>query len=234
MREGPSTGAKRVEVLKRGQVLVVSPYDGVWFGAGPVKRNGYTWYAVIKLQTGDADGDLPALPTRPILLGTEVEIGWIATDDGDEDYVKLLAPRCPGTVDLRNVQAMLSWERLSCLDGQFVLEGIYGCPVCGAELTGDFEPVWLSYPQALDFLSIDAPASVGPLILRFPPEVESPAQSSIIRATVHVDDPRARGCTVNLGNGEPVTPATTAELYCRSQVVVDSFEVLGVDPDFNT
>ena len=234
LREEPSTSADRVEILKRGQVLIVSPYDNVWFGAGPVRKNGYTWYPVIKLQNADDDGDLPALPERPILIGTEIETGWVATDNGETSYVTQLPPRCPGTVDLQNVQAMLSWERLACLDGPIILEGTYGCPACGAELIGDFDPIWLSYPQSLDYLSLNPPEDVGPVILRFRPDgPANPAQGAIIRATVHVDDPAAGGCSIQI-QGQAAVPAATSVLYCREQLVVDSFEVLGMDPDFST
>lgn len=231
LREGPSTNSDRIEILKRGQVLIVSPYDGVWFGAGPV-RKAYTWYPVMKLQTGDADGDLPALPTRPILIGTEVEIGWIATDNKEVQYVKALPPRCPTTIDLANVAGMLAAERLACFDGPIVIEGVFGCPNCGAELTGDFDPIWLNYPQSLDFLSVDPSEHVGPTVLRFPPGgPERPAGGSIIRATVHVDDPAAAGCSIDINGADPVPPQT-ASLFCREQLVVDSYQVIGMDADF--
>ncbi len=231
MRRNPSTGARRIEILERGQVLIVSPYDNIWFGAGPVKRNGFTWYPVMKLQNDD-DGDLPALPERPILIGTEVEIGWVATDDGSASFVRQLPPRCPTTVNLVNVEAMLSAERLACFGGPIVLEGTYGCPDCGAEAMGDFEPIWLNYPQSLAFLSVDPSQQVGPVNLRFPPDGPGePANGSIIRATVHVDDPAAAGCSITIQD-QPPTPAATAVMYCREQLVVDSYEVLGTDPDF--
>ena len=233
MRKNPSTGAARVEVLERGQILIVSPYDNVWFGAGPVKKNGYTWYPVMKLQNATDAGDLPALPERPILIGTEVEIGWIATDNGTTSYVTQLPPRCPATVNLVNVQAMLSAERLACFGGgPIVLEGTYGCPSCGAELMGSFEPIWLNYPQSLDFLSGGESPDIGSVILRFSPDgPDNPAQGSIVRVTVHVDDPASAGCSIQIQDQAPV-PKATAILYCREQLVVDSFEVLGMDPDF--
>jgi hypothetical protein len=234
LREAPSTTAKRVAILKKGQILIVSPYDGVWFGAGPRKKDGYTWYPVIKLQVEGPDGGLPPLPTRPVLLGTEVVVGWLATHDGTKPYVKQLAPRCPTSVDLPNVQAMLSAERLACFAGPIVLEGTYGCPSCGAELTGDFKPIWLNYPQALEFLSVDVHDQVGPIILRFPPDgPANPDGGAIIRVTVHVDDPAAVGCSIKI-SGEPAVPPSTALLYCREQLVVDSYEVIGTDPDFDS
>ena len=233
LREKPSTGAKRIEKLKKGQILIVSPYDGVWFGAGPVGKT-YTWYPVIKLQVEGPDGGLPPLPTRPVLIGTEVVTGWIAANDKSTSYVSLLPPRCPTTIDLPNVQAMLAAERLACFNEPIVLEGTFGCPNCGAELTGDFQPIWLNYPESLSFLSVDPPGQVGPLILRFPPKIkDDPANGAIIRVTVHVDDPAAAGCSIRVENNDPV-PAETAVMYCREQLVVESFETLGMDPDFDS
>jgi hypothetical protein len=232
LRSAPSTKASKIETLKKGQVLIVSPYDGVWLGAGPIRKT-YTWYPVIKLQVEGPDGGLPPLPTRPVLIGTEVQVGWIAADDKTTSYVRQLPPRCPTTVDLANVQAMLSAERLACFGGQFVLEGTYGCPDCGAELTGDFNPIWLNYPQSLDFLSVNVSEQVGPIVLRFPPGVDNPAGGSIIRATVHVDDAAAAGCSIH-ADGDDAVPAQTAELFCREQLVVDSYEVIGTDAGFGT
>lgn len=232
LRAGPSTSAKRLEKLKKGQVLIVSPYDGVWFGAGPVGK-AYTWYPVMKLQVQGPGGGLPPLPTRPVLLGTEVVTGWIAANDKSTSFVTQLPPRCPTTVDLPNVQAMLAAERLACFGEPFVLEGTFGCPGCGAELTGDFQPIWLNYPQSLSFLSVNVSDQVGPLVLRLPPTLaDEPENGERIRATVHVDDPAATGCRIKVESDDPV-PAVTAVLYCREQVVVDSFESLGMDPDFD-
>ena len=238
-RRAPSTSAQRIEILERGQVLIVSPYDGVWFGAGPVKRNGFTWYPVMKLQNADPAGNLPALPGRPILIGTEIEVGWIAADNGERSYVRALPPRCPTTIDLANVAGMLSAERLACFGGgSIVLEGVYGCPVCGATLPPTVEPLWLAYPEALSFLSVEPSVEIGPVVLRFPPDgPDDPAQGSIIRVTVHVDDPAASTCKGSSPNTSddlvPVPPATMV-LYCREQLVVESYEVIGMDADFNT
>ena len=136
-----------------------------------------------------------------------------------------------------NVEAMLAAERLACFGESIVLEGVYGCPICGATLPGLMSPLWLGYQESLSFLSVNPPADVGPLVLRFPPDGPSPAQGSIIRVRVHVDDPAAATCTGTWpnSNGDMVAvPSATMILYCREQLVVESYEVLGMDPDFNT
>jgi hypothetical protein len=79
---------------------------------------------------------------------------------------------------------------------------------------------------------------IGPLVLRFRPDGPArPAQGSIIRARVHVDDPASASCTGTWPNANddlvPVPPATMV-LYCREQLVVESYEVIGMDAGFGT
>ena len=236
LRREPSTSARRVELLERGDLLVISPSDFVIAGFGPISADGYTWYPVMKIDVFDGDGELDPLPTHPIPIGAELVAGWIATDDGDDRFVRQLEPRCPTTVDLANVSGMLPAERLACFGAPIELEGTFGCGGCGGVVAGRFEPFWLAYTQNSAFLSEDVSDGFGPLALRFRPSGPTPpAAGSIIRVTVHVDDARSTRCTMaELGEGEtlvPVDPAT-AVLFCREQLVVDSYEVLGTDPDF--
>lgn len=235
LRTKPLISAKRVKILQRGVVLVISPLDTMSFGYGPVKKNGFTWYPVVV--SPYTDGTLPPLPTEPIAVsGSEPTWGWVATDDGAQPYVMPLAPRCPATIDLTSVQGMLPAERLACFGASFVLEGTFGCGGCGGAVAGTFKPSWIASPLAFGFLSVNATDRLGPLALRFPPAgpAEPPA-GSIIRVTVHVDDSRATKCTMVEPDwtGEmAAVDARTAVLQCREQLVVESFEVLGADPSF--
>ncbi|HET9853267.1 MAG TPA: hypothetical protein VFP56_12305 [Candidatus Limnocylindrales bacterium] len=238
LRTQPSTSSRRVATLKKGDVLITLPYDGILWGFGPRKANGYVWYPVVRLQVEGPDGKLPPLPSRPILIGTEVVGGWIATHDGSKPYVTQLPPRCPETVDLRNVEAMLSAERLACFEGAIVVEGTFGCPGCGGTSTLMAEPLWLADPFESSYLSVNWREQLGPIALHFPPAGPArPKDGTIIRATTHVDDPASATCSMywaDLPKGDPgrVVPASTAALVCRERLVVDSYETLGVDPDF--
>ena len=238
LRADPSTSSKRLETLKRGELLITLPYDGISWGFGPRNANGYVWYPVVKPQVEGADGQLPPLPTRPVLIGTEVVSGWIAAHDGSKLFVKQIAPRCPTTVDLKNVEAMLSAERLACFEGSIVVEGTFGCGGCGGASTLVTEPAWLADGLEFDFLSVNPSEQLGPLVLHFPPGgPERPAAATIIRATTHVDDPASARCSMHwadLPKGDPgrVVPPATAVLVCRERLVVDSYEILGTDPDF--
>jgi hypothetical protein len=235
LRTKASTSAKRVQILKRGAVLLISPLDNISFGYGPVKKNGYAWYPVIV--TTYKGGTLPALPTEPYNVSAgEPTWGWVAADDGEHQYLSALAPRCATTVDLPSVQGMLPAERLACFGEPFVLEGTYGCGGCGGAVAGTFKPSWIASPLSFGFLSVHPAERLGPLALRFPPAgPAAPAAGSIIRVTVHVDDSRATKCVMAMPDDSGTTrvvDARTAVLQCREELVVESFEVLGTDPSF--
>jgi hypothetical protein len=236
LRRQPSTSARRVKVLERGDLVVISPGDGIGVGYGPVRADGYTWYPVIEVDLIDGDGELDPLPVNPIPYGAELEWGWIATDGGSEPFVRQVAPRCPASVDLENVSGMLPAERLACFGGPIVLEGTFGCSGCGGAIAGEFEPAWLASPLNFDFLSVDVLEQLGPLGLRFRPTgPPRPPAGSIVRVTLHVDDARAARCTMSeMGDGDVLVPvpSETAVYICREQLVVDSYEVLGTDPEF--
>jgi len=235
LRTRASTSARRVKVLKRGDVLVISPTDNFSFGYGPVRKNGYTWYPVVV--TPYKDGALPALPTEPVDLGgIEPTWGWVAADNGTRPYLASIGPRCATTVDLTTVQGMLPAERLACFGAPIVLEGTYGCGGCGGAVAGTFKPNWIASPLSFGFLSVNPAERLGPIAIRFPPSGPSePAAGSVIRVTLHVDDSRATRCTMaelnNSGAKVPVD-SRTAVLRCREELVVDSFDVLGTDPSF--
>jgi hypothetical protein len=235
LREKASTSSKRVRVLHRGDVLVISPLDSASFGYGPVRKNGFTWYPVVV--TSYKNGTLPSLPTEPADFGgAEPTWGWVAADDGAQPFVTPLPPRCPATVDLASVQGMLPAERLACFGAPITLEGTYGCSGCGGAVAGTFKPAWIADPLSFGFLSVNPADRLGPLALRFPPKgpAEPPA-GAIIRVKVHVDDARAMKCTMaepaDSGAMVPVD-ARTAILRCREELVVESYETLGTDPSF--
>ena len=236
LRRNPSTSAHRVKILERGDLLVISPSDFAAAGIGPVQADGYSWYPVIEVDVVDGDGVLDPLPTNPVLFGAELTAGWIAADDGTDLYVKQVAPRCPTTIDLANVSGMLPAERLACFGEPIVLEGTFGCGGCGGAHPGVFKPAWLADTMNFNFLTEDVTERFGPLSLRFGPSGPArPEDGSIIRVTAHVDDERASRCQMSeLGDGDVLIPvnSATAVYICREQLVVDSYEVLGTDPDF--
>ncbi len=237
LRKNPSTSAKRLASLARGDVLVILPIDNMSFGYGPVKHNGYTWYAAIV--TGFKNGTLPDLPT-PVAsgVGDTSTWGWVATDDGSRPYVTAIAPRCPGTVDLANVSGMLPAERIACFGAPISLSGTYGCPGCDGGAAGTYKPAWLAYPLSFDFLSVNAARQIGPLTVRFPSDGPTqPSVGSLVNVTVHVDDPRSTNCTMAevAQSGAPVAiDRRTAFLLCRERLVIERIQVLGPDPSFPT
>ncbi len=236
LRSNPSTSAKRVAILNRGDVLIVSPNDYLSFGFGPVTRNGYTWYSV--MVTRFKNGTLPALPASPLATtgptGPPVS-GWVAANNGETPYLSPLAPRCPAVVDLENVQGMLAAERLACFGKPITLTGTYGCPGCGGAIVGTYKPVWLATPVEFDFLSVNPAAMIGPLAVRFPPDGPArPAAGRRVTMIVHIDDSRSTKCSMIDGAGATATTIDkrTAVLYCRERIVVEQLQVLGPDPSF--
>jgi hypothetical protein len=234
LRRKPSTSAKRLTTLKKGQIVIVSPSDGISFGWGPVKANGYTWYPVIEVATG-TPGSLDPLPTYPIPLGAEPIAGWVAADNGSRSYLAMVEPRCPTTIDLANVEGMLPAERLACFGGPITLTGTFGCPGCGGAIVGTYKPDWLAIPVEFDFLSVNPAERVGPLAVRFAPNGPSrPPAGSRVTVTVHIDDRRSSRCQMVDGEGADAVTVDkrSAVLYCRERLVVDSVENQGADPSF--
>jgi hypothetical protein len=237
LRRFPTTSSKRLAVLDRGDILIVSPGGGVFAGWGPVAADGYKWYPVTRPQIYSPDHGLPALPQLPFWEGPLVS-GWVAAGDKSKPYLVPLPPRCPETVDLVNVAGMLDAERLACFEPQpFVLEGTYGCGDCGGTTIGTFKPNWLANPFEFNYLTVDLSTGLGPTSLHFRPAGPvPPAAGSIIRATVHIDDARSSRCEMTgIGSegASVVIDARTAVLWCRERLVVDSYELLGVDPSFS-
>jgi hypothetical protein len=236
VREQPSTSAKEVATLPTGSVVVISPSDGISFGWGPVKANGYTWYPVIQVAAPSA-GTLPALPSQPVDLTSSHVTGWAAAGDATEPYLTPVAARCPSKVNLTNVNGMLPAERLACFGTKsFTLQGTFGCGGCGGAVQGTYTPEWLAFPLEFNFLSVKPETRVGPIALRFPPDGPAlPAAGSIIKVTVHVDDARSSTCSLTevdvKGNDAPVNHASGV-LYCRERLVVESYDILGTDPNF--
>lgn len=179
-------------------------------GWGPTVVDGIDWYFVVH---HDA-----------------VLAGYAAAGSGGDRYLDLLPPRCEEREPDRAVLARLTpWERLACFgDRSLTVTGTYGCPVCGEWIPGSYEPSWLANPQNLNYLGW--PEAIA---LHFPPEagLNAPPNASIVRVTGHFSDPASTTCVIELG-AMPVDPVV-AELWCREQFVVDSYEITGTDPDFS-
>jgi hypothetical protein len=224
VREEPSLASKKVGIVTPDNVMSLT-------GAAPVQADGFTWYLG---RVVSETGELPALPEALV----QQLSGWIAVAKGESAYVTPLAPRCPSAVDLVNVSAMLPAERLACFGrNSLSLEGVFGCNGCGGVTVGTYTPAWLITPLAGGPLSIDPSVSLGDIWMRFPPEgPPAPEAASIVRVAGHFDDERARDCTIAepLGPTPSLTPvaADAARLLCRQEFVLETYEILGTDPDF--
>ena len=220
----------------RGELLVVGPTFG--YGAfGPFEESGFTWYpvGVLGLQ------ELPAPGGNPIEM---TERGWVAIGDGETEWLELLAPRCTDDEPtLQHLSSLTEWERLACYgDRQVTFEGVLSCGGCGGLAPGTFTPQWLAFPMYSDVISVEPQDFIGPMDLHWSPEgPERPNTDGfapILRVTGHFDDPAAESCSMVFMSGpasgiveSEVDPAIS-ELFCRTNFVVDSFEVIGEDEDF--
>lgn len=231
LREGPCTAARKLSTLEKGQILIVwdQPY-------GPVSAGGYTWYPAVVFPHTE-EGELPPLPASPFPDGTDNLFGWFAADDGVQPFVRPMAARCPANVDLENVVGMLPAERVACFDGQIVIEGTFGCGGCGGTGGPLGKPVWLA--DTFEFLNIrvswTGDLANRPVGLHFKPSgPDVPAEGSIIRATLHVDDAVSQKCSFVWGIEDPAftVPDYYAVAWCRERLVVDSYEILGTDADY--
>jgi hypothetical protein len=233
IRELPRTTAKRLAILKQGDILIIT-------GIAPVRANGFNWFEVMRVV--QAPGSLPALPAYPLDAETGLVAGWVAAGNANAgDFIRALPFRCPDTIDLTSVGGMPPGERLACLGGATIeLLGTYGCSECGGMVHGSYEPEWLASRLEFGLLSVAPETRFGPLAIHFPPEVAEPAIGSVIRVRGHFDDPRSADCRVaeiapdQVGPAESLVPVEqgSARLWCREKFVVESYDDLGPDPDF--
>jgi hypothetical protein len=228
VRQEPTRGAEQVGTLSRGE-LVLLGYSFLHPAFGPVEADGFVWYPVSPLGVTE-------LPDPEAPLESEV-VGWAAVGDGTDPWVELVPPRCvEGDPDLALLSSLTEWERLACYgDRSLTIEGVKGCGGCGGLYPGTFEPSWLATPMNYEFLSVEPQERIGPFLLRFSPDgperPSEPGVAPILRVTGHFDDAAAAGCMIARPTDEPIDEAV-AELYCRQQFVVESYEILGIDEDF--
>ena len=219
VRYRPSTSARRIGVVGKDQVLLVSMISP------PVEADGYIWYYGV----GPLN-ELPPLPQDPY-AGIDQFGGWFAALAGSTPYVEAVDPRCPLEWDVEMLGAMLPAERLACFRSDVLaFEGdLLPPPGVPPEIFGEFRPRWLADPNIVNFVVERGPGDqrLG-LNLRFPPSLERPANGPIL-VRGHFDDPHAGDCAVALdppwGNFNPTpVPDAVARLWCRQMFVVDRFK----------
>lgn len=229
VRNRPSTAGTKIGTAPKGSVFLVSDWG--------VKANGYTWYLGYEDVSIKPGGSVPALP-QPMIEGVDdLLTGWLAAGTAADPYLEPIPPRCPSTVNLRNVGAMLDSELANCFGTDAIeLTGTYGCGGCGGVVAGTFTPDWLAGPLDYSFLSIDPATQVGPFAVHFPlGGPAAPPEGTIIKVMGHFNDSRSSTCVVApLDDNDTPKPiaAPVATAYCASRFVATSFVVLGTDPSF--
>lgn len=236
LREEPTTGGAEVATLAAGEVLylMVSP-DSV----GPIEADGFSWYLGMNAP-GYRDWPLNPPGSGDGPSGDPRVSGWFAAGSAEEDFVELLPARCPVGTDIDALYGATAWERLACLDDQQVTtEGTFGCGGCGGLMQGTFEPQWLAAPSFNIFTPpwADLPPVVEQMVIHVPPDIPqlgTDQAGSVLRVTGHFNDPRSVDCVLMPGEpgSERQTNDLAAEWYCRIGFVVESWEVIGTDPDW--
>lgn len=236
LREEPTTGGAEVATLAAGEVLYLLSGPTA---LGPVEADGYSWYLGM-YTPGYRDWPLNPPGSGDGPSGDPRLSGWFAAGAGDEAYVELLPARCPVGTDIDGLYAATPWDRLACLgDQQITVEGTYGCGGCGGLAPGSFEPEWLAAPNFHTFTPpwANLPPVVQQMVLQVPPDVAelgSEQAGSLLRVTGHFNDPRSTECAIAAGEPGEEVPADdlAAEWFCRLGFVVESWEVVGTDPDW--
>ncbi len=212
MRSDASPGAELVTTVGRDALLFI-------IGA-PTDSGDLRWYRVASVEA-DLVGD----------------IGWVATPaSGGDPWIVESAPTCPRSpVVVEQLIELPPLVRLSCFGSDaFTGTGWADNACCGYVGPLSFTPQWLAWPptrwfRAENFFDI--------LTYRLaPPPGEdwattTPVAGDIITFRGHFDDPAAESCRVALAeDADPSTEVPTAAetvLECRTQLVVEEFEVIG-------
>jgi hypothetical protein len=226
IRLATGVSAELFTSVGKGEVAYVGGYTG------PVVVDGVDWYQVASPSRYREDW-AQGLPASVAMFS-----GWAAAGSDGQRFLEPLPPRCPGRdPDVVDLTKLTAWERLACFgDRPLTVEGTYGWLVRGTgggPTAHDIEPVWL-----FDTPTVEAVwtkwGTGDPLTLHFRPghEPPSPQAGSILRMIGHFNDPLSDTCT-NTRSDQPVhVDARVAQLYCREQFVVDSFDVVGTDPAY--
>jgi len=199
-----------------GPVVGTAPLGAQYFAIfpGPMQVDGISWARLLALEGGYS--------------------AWAASGSGADRYLELVPPECPSAdPDLATLATMLAWDRLACFGNRsLTIEGTYGCPVCGGDHLGSYEPPWLAHPEALNQLWVEYPP-ISSVEIYLPPDsgLTFPKLGSVMRVTGHFSDPVSTSCSIT--TGDPLlVDATAAELHCREHFVVDAMEVTGTDPNY--
>lgn len=220
LRSEPSPDAPIVATMAAGDAAYVE--DSIY--AGPIRMGGYDWY-----QLSHAGGD-DVWPWQDLAPHGLVR-GWAAAGSDAGRFMEIAEVTCPSEpVTISSLaQRFTSWERLICFgDEPITIEGTFGCEECPFPVA-DVNPRWLAAHTA-----IGGRYMYWPLVaLTVPPDMRTPENRDIVRATLTVDHPDASSCSYSPwpeASGPSRSPdAAMVELYCRERLVLDAFEVIGRD-----
>ena len=241
IRQQPSAASESVATIRRGEILYLDDgHAGPGKTIPPVRAEGFDWYQVM---FAAGHRDWPIMPARD-----DIVHGWVARGPASTPFIDLAAPRCPEGIELADLVTVTAYERVACLGGQQLsIVGTFGCPACDSlSYSGVWEPRWLAgyftiqHMFALSWESYAATSKWPPfIILAWPPEQPRPPEDdlrgNVLRVTGHLSDARAADCTIasEVDGEQVVSDPEASEWYCRTLFVVEEWEIVGTDPDFD-
>ena len=188
----------------------------VFIIGSPQDPGGERWYRVAVVSppySGCIEGSCPA------------DIGFVS--DGTSEADATLAAvhlDCPGApIDAATLGGLLPLERLACYGGSpITVSGTLTYCYCDGPMGTTYNPSWLAAPVAQFLFHDTVDAWVRFERNEFPADIQA---GFIVEATLAMEHDAAPDCTTTSPD------MTTAEivLYCRTQLVVESLEVVGFD-----
>lgn len=169
------------------------------------------------------------------------DMGWVATPTtGPAAWIKEATIACPPSPTTAEALAtLLPLERVHCYgDRDLTVTGWIDTPCCSGGDPMTISPAWLAAEpspfffrtSADDALQVHFPLAAG---------LQLPKTTVIIRATAHFNDPAAATCAAAIAEGagdrfDPadLPPRERMVVYCRANLVITEYEVVGYRPPF--
>jgi hypothetical protein len=163
------------------------------------------------------------------MLSSDGQIGWVGQD---ASAWETLPADCPETEvpSAADFVEMAPAERVACFgDRNLVIVADVPLSGLGGSRMGSWTPAWLAYPLGPSLrVPADGKTLYGPVI-HFAPGVEAPelppdatGPTMRLEVTLHVDDPAAEECVVDVPSTPGPENPEAVRQYCRTQVVATS------------
>jgi hypothetical protein len=153
------------------------------------------------------------------------DIGYLADGASEADAIlEAVTLECaPSPMDSATLGGLLPLERLACYGGNpIVVTGTLDHCYCDGPIGTTYNPSWLASPVTLFLFDGTTDGWVRFERNEYPADIQA---GFVVEATVAMEHDASPDCTTSSDD------TSTAEqvLYCRTQMVVESLEVIGFD-----